>query len=74
MDWLVLLKAFLALANLAAKYVTDEQLLKAGEGRAVLKQLEELNARVRKADEARNASLNDSAAGGLRNDDGYKRD
>ena len=74
MQWLALLKALLTLANWAARSVTDEQLRADGEARAALKQLELLNERVKRADEARRRSLADSAAGGLRDNDGYRRD
>ena len=74
MQWLALLKALLTLANWAARSVTDEQLRADGEARATLKQLELLNERVKRADEARRRSLADSASGGLRDNDGYRRD
>ena len=74
MNWLALLKALLRVASYVSKYVHDEQLLDAGEARALRQQLEVLNEKVNRAHEARKKSVADSASGGLLNDDGYKRD
>jgi hypothetical protein len=74
MNWLALLKALLQVASYVSKYVHDEQLLDAGEARALRQQLEVLNEKVNRASEARKKSVADSASGGLLNDDGYKRD
>jgi hypothetical protein len=74
MNWLALLKSVLAIAQYISGYVKDEQLLKAGEARALSKQLEVLNERFKKAEEARAASVAHSNTGGLLDDDGHKRD
>lgn len=72
MNWFVLLRMIVSLVIKLFDYVEREKLMSAGEARALLVQLEELNVRVKKAVEARDSVARDSNAGKLRDDDGYK--
>ena len=74
MNWLALLKLVLTVADKLFGHIERNQLMKAGEARAIVKQMESLNARVQKAAQARDDVRRDSDAGGLRDDDGYRRD
>jgi hypothetical protein len=68
--WLQLLALITKIALAVADIVRERNLMAAGEAQAVLKALEETNARVAKARAARNAA----AAGGMQDDDPYLRD
>ena len=70
MSWVSLLTGLLKLAAIVAGIVQQKKLLEAGEAIAIKRQLEETNARVEKARAARAAA----AAGGMRDDDPYRRD
>jgi hypothetical protein len=74
MTWLSLLINLLKLATGLFNYIERNQLMSAGEARALAAQLEELNGRVKKALEARESVARDAAAGRLRDDDGYRQD
>ena len=74
MNFLVLLKLVLTVADKLFSYIEREQLMDAGEARVISKQMEELNARVQKASKARDDVAADAAAGKLRDDDGYRND
>lgn len=74
MNFLVLLKLVLTVADKLFSYIEREQLMNAGEARVISKQMEELNARVQKASKARDDVAADAAAGKLRDDDGYRND
>ena len=74
MNFLVLLKLVLTVADKLFSYIEREQLMDAGEARVISKQMEELNARVQKASKARDDVATDAAAGKLRDDDGYRND
>lgn len=74
MNWLALLKLLLTVTDRVFSYMEERQMLEAGEARAIAKQMEDLNERVKRAAAARDATRADNAAGGLRNDDGYRLD
>ena len=74
MSMLSLLVNLLKLATGLFNYIERNQLMNAGEARALQAQMEELNVRVTKAIEARDAVIRVSNNGGLRDDDGYRRD
>jgi hypothetical protein len=70
MSWLTGFGLALKLLSAIAKFLSDRQLLKAGEATAVLEGLEIANARIEKARAARRAA----ALGGVSGDDPYLRD
>lgn len=74
MTWLSLLTTLLKLATSLFNYIERNQLMTAGEARALVAQMEELNDRVKKAAEARDAVARDADAGKLHDDDGYRQD
>lgn len=69
-SWLQVLAALLKLAQLVAGIAQQRKLIEAGEAKATLQSLKETNDRVEKALAARRAA----AAGGMRDDDPYRRD
>lgn len=74
MNWMVALKGVLQIAIWVSKQISDEQLRDAGEARLLREQTEQLDARFRKAIESRYRAAEYNAAGGLRDNDGYRRD
>jgi len=70
MSWVALLTGLLKLALFAAERAREKKQMEAGEAIAIKNALEETNARVEKARAARAAA----AAGGMRDDDPYRRD
>lgn len=74
MTWLSLLINLLKLATGLFNYIERNQLMTAGEARALAAQMEELNGRVKKVIEARDAVARDAADGKLHDDDGYRQD
>lgn len=74
MTWLALLKLLLTITDKLFGYIQQENLMNAGEARAIATQMEELNDRVKKALEARDTVARDAADGKLHDDDGYRQD
>lgn len=74
MIWLSLLTNLLKLATGLFNHIERNQLMTAGEARALAAQMEELNGRVKKSLAARDSVARDASAGKLREDDGYRRD
>jgi hypothetical protein len=74
MELLALLKTLLQVSALISSSLAERRLLDAGEARAVSASL---MAAMEKIDAAKNARLRaraDALSGGLRNDDGFRRD
>lgn len=69
--WASLLVGLVRLLSFVASRVSDEELRRAGEERLALSQLEELHDRIKAAAAAR---AREPAPGGLRDDDGHRRD
>ena len=53
MGWLNILKGILGLANMVAKFVSDKQLMDAGEAKAVARNLSQTNEKLNAAIDAR---------------------
>lgn len=64
MPWLSILKGLIGVVNAIAKYLSDKQLIDAGEARAVSKSLQETIKTIRRADRAAD-NIDDSADGVL---------
>lgn len=73
MSWFSLLQLFLKVVFAILSKIEKDNLMSAGEARILTKQMEDLNERVGKAIDARQRVADDADAGGLRDDDGYKR-
>lgn len=73
MTWLSLLMNLLKFSTALFNHIERNQLMSAGEARALLKQMEELNERVKKSKAARDAVADDVSSGRLRDDDGYRK-
>lgn len=74
MPWIALLKLLLNITDKLFNYIQQENLMNAGEARAIAKQTEDLNERVKRATAARGSVSDAANSGKLREDDGYRRD
>ncbi len=72
--WLALLGFLVKLTAWVVNHMIEQKLLSEGEARAILRLQEDTHDRLKKVAKARADSVDDSANGGLLNDDGHKRD
>ena len=72
--WLTILAAGIQILLVLAKWMQGKQMLSAGEAAAINRSLSAAHENTLKAQEARRKSYDDSDSGGLRDDDGFRRD
>lgn len=74
MDWLGLVLGVVKLLGAFTQWLHDRQMINAGAASQVAAALKEQSDEIDRALKARNAVRNDNERGGLRNDDGFKRE
>ena len=74
MSWLSVLKSILAIFSNITDWLKNRQLIKLADAAAANKALETANETLRKATVARDDVRKHNDSGGLRDDDGFRRD